>query len=140
MLQDKTFRADSTVLDHDPKDASKFCTTVMDSYARPRLGSDKLTLLYRMSRDGKSAANFHSKVDDEGKTVTIIKSTTNHVFGGGTDLSRYKLTPVNRLNVVLERALLVRQSPPVPSQESPRSRSVCADPFLHPPPLPQYIS
>ena len=46
--------------------------------------SDKL--LYRASRNGWSASNFHSCCDDGGPTVTVIKSG-NYIFGGYTDQS-----------------------------------------------------
>jgi hypothetical protein len=42
----------------------------------------KVTLLYRASRDGYNAVNFHAKCDNRGKTVTIIKTKKNYVFGG----------------------------------------------------------
>ena len=44
--------------------------------------SDKL--LYRASRDGWAAANFHSCCDNKGLTVTVVKSG-NYIFGGYTE-------------------------------------------------------
>ena len=46
----------------------------------------KLELLYRASRDGWRATDFHSKCDNKGATVTVIKSTGGYVFGGYADL------------------------------------------------------
>ena len=46
--------------------------------------SDKL--LYRASRDGWTASNFHSYCDNKGPTVTVVKSG-NYIFGGYTDTS-----------------------------------------------------
>ena len=43
-------------------------------------------LLFRASRDGFTAAAFHSKCDDQGATVTIVKSGHN-IFGGFTEES-----------------------------------------------------
>ena len=40
-------------------------------------------LLFRASRDGFRASTFHSKCDNEGPTVTIVKSGGN-IFGGFT--------------------------------------------------------
>lgn len=40
------------------------------------------TLLYSGSRDGFSAAKFHKLCDNEGETITIVKSTTGYIFGG----------------------------------------------------------
>ncbi|KAL9951575.1 hypothetical protein ACROYT_G044259 [Oculina patagonica] len=45
--------------------------------------SDKL--LYRASRDGWKASNFHSCCDNKGPTVTVVKSTGKYIFGGYTE-------------------------------------------------------
>ena len=47
----------------------------------PILYSVSVELLYRASRDGWAAFNFHSCCDDKGTTVTVIKSGT-YIFGG----------------------------------------------------------
>ncbi len=44
-------------------------------------------LLYRATRDGFEASSFHSKCDGKAKTITIIKTKDNYVFGGYTDAS-----------------------------------------------------
>lgn len=44
-------------------------------------------LLYRASRDGWDTNDFHSKCDDKGATVTIVKTSEGYVFGGYTDQS-----------------------------------------------------
>ena len=41
-------------------------------------------LLYRASRDGWAASNFHSCCDNKGPTVTVVKSG-NYIFGGYTE-------------------------------------------------------
>lgn len=43
--------------------------------------------LWRGTRDGFTARNFHSKCDDKGKTLTVIKTERGSVFGGYTDIS-----------------------------------------------------
>jgi hypothetical protein len=44
---------------------------------------DKWTLLYRGTRDGFGAINFHSKCDNHSNTLTIIKAHgTSFIFGG----------------------------------------------------------
>ncbi len=49
-------------------------------------GSDgDLELLYRSSRDGLTAQNFHSKCDSKGRTITIIETTEGGVVGGYTN-------------------------------------------------------
>ena len=46
----------------------------------------KWRLLFQASRDGFAAAAFHSKCDNKGPTVTIVKSG-NNIFGGFTEVS-----------------------------------------------------
>ena len=46
----------------------------------------KWRLLFRASRDGFESETFHSKCDDLGPTITIVKSG-NNIFGGFTDVS-----------------------------------------------------
>eukprot|EP01125_Pyxidicula_operculata_P008705 TRINITY_DN2896_c1_g2_i3.p1 TRINITY_DN2896_c1_g2~~TRINITY_DN2896_c1_g2_i3.p1 ORF type:complete len:148 (+),score=42.80 TRINITY_DN2896_c1_g2_i3:1-444(+) len=50
----------------------------------------KLELLYRGSRDGFSSKDFHSKCDNKGATLTLVKSTSEDMFGGYTPI---KWTP-----------------------------------------------
>jgi len=45
----------------------------------------KLELLYRASRDGWRGQDFHSRCDNKGATVTVIKCTGGFVFGGYAD-------------------------------------------------------
>ena len=46
----------------------------------------KWRLLFRASQDGFAALAFHSKCDNKGPTVTIVKSG-NNIFGGFTEVS-----------------------------------------------------
>jgi hypothetical protein len=46
-----------------------------------------LELLYRASRDGWQCQDFHSRCDNKGATVTVIKCTGGFVFGGYADVS-----------------------------------------------------
>ncbi len=59
-----------------------------DTKRRPgcRGATLKLELVYRASRDGWCATDFHSKCDNNGATVTVIKSTGGYVLGGYADL------------------------------------------------------
>ena len=41
-------------------------------------------LIYRASRKGWAAANFHSCCDNKGPTVTVVKYG-NYIFGGYTE-------------------------------------------------------
>ena len=47
---------------------------------------DKWHLLFRASRDGFTTQAFHTKCDNKGPTVTIVKSG-NNIFGGFTENS-----------------------------------------------------
>ena len=44
-------------------------------------------LLYRGSKDGWAASNFHRLCDNKGPTVTLVKSSAGRVCGGFTTLS-----------------------------------------------------
>ena len=44
----------------------------------------KYTLVYRATRDGDSAKNFHWKCDFIGPNLTLIKTKKNFIFGGCT--------------------------------------------------------
>ena len=50
------------------------------------LQEGKWKLLFRGSRDGFQAETFHSKCDNKGPTVTVVKSG-NYIFGGFTEIS-----------------------------------------------------
>lgn len=47
----------------------------------------RLTLLYKVSRDGCSAWTFHTKCDSQGPTITVIYNTKDTVYGGYTSQS-----------------------------------------------------
>ena len=42
------------------------------------------TLIHKASRDGFDAASFHNRCKNQGPTFTIIRSSTNWIFGGYT--------------------------------------------------------
>jgi len=46
-----------------------------------------LNLIYRASRDGFRAIDFHSKCDNTSNTLTLIKTKKSYIFGGYTTLS-----------------------------------------------------
>ena len=60
---------------------------------------NKWTLLYRGTRDGFGAANFHLKCDNHNNSLTILKAQgTSYIFGGFTsitwdDSSGWKIDP-----------------------------------------------
>ena len=84
---------DSVILSSDQRQT--FLTWLKESQAIPN-ASDKL--LYRASRDGWAASNFHSCCDNKGPTLTMVKSG-NYIFGGYTEQhwdgkSYFKVLPI----------------------------------------------
>ena len=61
--------------------------------------NDSFSLIYRGSRDGFSAQNFHSKCDNIGKTLTIIKTNQSYIFGKKTILIYNKNNKFNKFNI-----------------------------------------
>jgi len=49
--------------------------------------NQKWKLIYRATRDGFGAADFHSKCDSYQNSLVVIKSTNGNVFGGYTEKS-----------------------------------------------------
>ena len=45
------------------------------------------TLLYRGSRDGWKASDFHRTCDNKGPTVCLVKSSKGRICGGFTNVS-----------------------------------------------------
>ena len=70
---------DSVILSSDQRET--LVNWLKDSRA---ITNDSDNLLYRASRDGWAASNFHSRCDNKGPTVTVIKSG-NYIFGGFTE-------------------------------------------------------
>ena len=50
-------------------------------------GNYKLELLYRATRDGDTASNFHNKCNNQGPTITLFETDKNNIFGGYTSKS-----------------------------------------------------
>ena len=46
-----------------------------------------LKLIYKASIDGFSSSIFHLKCDNQNKTISVIKSQFNFMFGGYTDIN-----------------------------------------------------
>ena len=47
----------------------------------------KLTRLYRATVNGFQAAQFHALCNDKGPTLSLIRTTAGHIFGGFTTIS-----------------------------------------------------
>ena len=50
----------------------------------PEKKNIKMTLLYKLTRDGDSASTFHSQCDDQGNTLSLIRNTKGFRCGGFT--------------------------------------------------------
>ena len=51
-----------------------------------KINYKEFKLIYRGSRDGWDAKDFHKNCDNKGSTVTIIHTNTNNIFGGYTSI------------------------------------------------------
>ena len=69
-------RIDSTILS---KEAN---CEVFEEKLYEQCGTNNFELLYRGSRDGFRAIDFHRQCDNKGQTLVLIKNTSGHVFGG----------------------------------------------------------
>jgi len=67
---------DSTIV----KDETQ--ATLIHDWLKADGSNGKLNLLYRSSRDGRFDLTFHSKCDNKGSTLTIIKTSDYHIIGG----------------------------------------------------------
>ncbi|EFC45726.1 predicted protein [Naegleria gruberi] len=72
---------DSTLLSQ--KQSERLATEILNGIPTP----NGLKLIFKASRDGFSAQAFHSKCDNKGSTVVIVKAKTGAVFGGYTSIS-----------------------------------------------------
>ena len=64
-------------------EAKDFVLSLIPGQLRP---SSIITLIYRGSRDGWKARNFHDKCDGKGANIVIMKSKAGKIFGGYTSV------------------------------------------------------
>eukprot|EP01034_Spumella_vulgaris_P041515 gene41515-51423_t len=78
--------ATSTVLNNEIPDAGDHLLSMLTDKqtADMQLSS---TLLYRGSRDGFQAADFHSRCDGVTNTLTLVRDTDGNIFGGYSDVA-----------------------------------------------------
>ncbi len=77
-----TMKIDSAIIAAASKEEKMLFTKTLNEW----LLSKPATLLYRGSRDGINAGAFHSKCDNKGSTITIMKCGSGWVFGGFSDI------------------------------------------------------
>ena len=58
--------------------------SILKSWLREAI-TGEWRLLFRASRDGFAASAFHSKCDNKGPTMTVVKSGGRNIFGGFTE-------------------------------------------------------
>ena len=86
--------------DDDEMVRSLFCSDIESTIILSMVEDEKITewlasagktsepkLLYRASRDGWSASDFHRMCNGKGATVTVVKSSGGYIFGGYTDVA-----------------------------------------------------
>ena len=77
----ESFRTENTqissVILEGEKDEETFCSKLFEW-----CGSTDFDLLYRGTRDGFNASEFHRTCDNQGKTLVLIKNKSGHAFGG----------------------------------------------------------
>jgi hypothetical protein len=69
----------------DPPIDSKIISTIPDIFGLSR--PQRLELLYRGSRDGFQASDFHGRCNNHPITITLISSTNDCIFGGHTPVA-----------------------------------------------------
>ena len=69
---------------NDPKNMLLLHSFLPSDLTKMRL---KFELLYRGSRDGMTAADFHRLCDGKSDTISVIKDSNGNVFGGFADIA-----------------------------------------------------
>ena len=64
-----------------------FAEDLFELLQKKELNGKKLSLLYRGSRDGFEASDFHSHCGGKPNTFTIVRSKSGNIFGGFTRAS-----------------------------------------------------
>ena len=78
---DYDYNCDSEILS-ESKRKNEFLKEIYDW-----CGNRKMELLYRATRDGANASNFHQICNNKGPTLALFKSDKNNIFGGYTSKS-----------------------------------------------------
>ncbi|GFH61302.1 hypothetical protein CTEN210_17778 [Chaetoceros tenuissimus] len=102
-----------------PSDSAMFSTVMtfqqkktLKQWLKDAGRSEKPTLLYRASRDGWNASDFHRHCDNKGNTIVVAKSLNDDkVFGGYTDVSWQSI--INSYNSSFESFLFLLSPNPI---------------------------
>ena len=86
MISDKTFDLDSVILNKDDITEDFFLfSKIKETF--PYDMTIKYKLIYRCSKHGDTAKNFHMKCDYIGPNMILVKTKKNFIFGGVTTKS-----------------------------------------------------
>jgi hypothetical protein len=80
-FKDNTEFNDSTILTNEAY--RRFVLSLFIGY----IFNAKMKRLYRATANGFSAAQFHALCNDKGPTLSLIRTTAGHIFGGFTTIS-----------------------------------------------------
>ena len=84
-------KADWIAANQNMKDSILVTTQKQKDFVKSAIPDLKPTsvikLLYRGSKDGWAAADFHRLCDNKGPTVTLVKSSAGRISGGFTTVS-----------------------------------------------------
>jgi len=76
------FNVESKIMD------SQHCETLYEWVSQSQAKKFQLKMIYQATRDGFTANSFHEKCDDQGATISLIKSKDHgRIFGGYTTKS-----------------------------------------------------
>ena len=85
-INEKIVEIDSNILNNEYKSADFILfSKIREIYNYNRF--IKYTLIYRVTKDGDSAKNFHLKCDFIGPNIIIVKTKKGYIFGGFTTKS-----------------------------------------------------
>ena len=80
--QEKSSEIDSKIIKNEERKNNFLFSKIKD--INPFNKTIKYNLIYRATRDGDSAKNFHLKCDFIGPNITLIKTKKGYIFGGFT--------------------------------------------------------
>ena len=125
---------DSAILKNDFSKQNMIANWVFETI---KAKESSFNLLYRGSRDGFRANNFHQSCDNKGPTVIIIESTTGHKFGGYASINWTSGTNGNYVDIKTKESFgsflfLVDKKQKLPYKPESDLRTLCHSP-LHGP-------
>ena len=91
------------------------------------LNNRNRSLLYRGSRDGFLASDFHSRCDDTPNTLKIVKSASGNIFGGFASAQWKSVESFDEDNSAFIFSLVNKENRPmIFEQTSNKNYSICS--------------